>query len=129
MWLGRNIAAKSAGETSNFRTKTSDMDWFGIALRGATAALNLQPNLGMAKTMRPARSKWLTWVCACLAYLAGSSFFIPPVQAAEYGIGDYLLGYSLPMAGYTPPRMAARGTMLAPSGGAWRPLGHWSAIR
>jgi hypothetical protein len=115
MWLGRNIAAKSAGETSNFHTKTSDMDWFGIALRGATAALNLQPNLGM--------------VCACLAYLAGSSFFIPPVQAAEYGIGDYLLGYSLPMAGYTPLRMAVRGTMLAPSGGAWRPLGHWSAIR
>ncbi|MGH6835925.1 MAG: SphA family protein [Methylocella sp.] len=53
--------------------------------------------------MRPARSKWLTWACTCLAYLAGSSFLILPVQAAEYGLGDYLLGYSLPMVGYTPP--------------------------
>ena len=53
--------------------------------------------------MRPARSKWLTRACAYLAYLAGSSFLIQPVQAVEYGLGNYLLGYSLPMAGYTPP--------------------------
>jgi hypothetical protein len=26
-----------------------------------------------------------------------------PTQAAEYGYGDYLPGYSIPMAGYTPP--------------------------
>jgi hypothetical protein len=52
--------------------------------------------------MRSARSKW-TWACACLAYLAGSSFLIRPVRAAEYGLGDYLLGYTIPMSGYTPP--------------------------
>ena len=53
--------------------------------------------------MRPARSKWLTTACACLAYLAGSLFLVPPVKAVEYGLGSYLLGFSLPMAGYTPP--------------------------
>jgi hypothetical protein len=26
-----------------------------------------------------------------------------PAQAAEYGLGDYLLGYSIPLIGYTPP--------------------------
>ena len=35
--------------------------------------------------------------------LASSLFATPPVRATEYGLGDYLLGYSLPMAGYTPP--------------------------
>jgi hypothetical protein len=40
--------------------------------------------------------------CAALI-LAGSLFTAPPVRATEYGLGDYLLGYSLPMAGYTPP--------------------------
>ncbi len=27
----------------------------------------------------------------------------PPALATEYGLGNYLLGYSLPMTGYTPP--------------------------
>jgi hypothetical protein len=35
--------------------------------------------------------------------LAGSVSTAQPACAAEYGLGDYLLGYSLPMAGYTPP--------------------------
>jgi hypothetical protein len=40
--------------------------------------------------------------CAALI-LAGSAFIAPPVRATEYGLGTYLLGFSLPMAGYTPP--------------------------
>jgi hypothetical protein len=40
--------------------------------------------------------------CAALC-LTGSLSFVQPVSATEYGLGDYLLGYSLPMAGYTPP--------------------------
>jgi len=34
---------------------------------------------------------------------AASLVFARPVQAVEYGISDYLLGYSIPMSGYTPP--------------------------
>ncbi|MGH6834469.1 MAG: SphA family protein [Methylocella sp.] len=30
-------------------------------------------------------------------------FFAAPAQATEYGFGDYGLGYSIPMSGYTPP--------------------------
>ena len=40
--------------------------------------------------------------CAALI-LASSLFTAPSVRATEYGLGDYLLGYSLPMTGYTPP--------------------------
>jgi hypothetical protein len=40
--------------------------------------------------------------CAALC-LTGSLSFVQPVLATEYGLGDYLLGYSLPMTGYTPP--------------------------
>lgn len=53
--------------------------------------------------MKTARNKWRTWACACLAYLGGSLFLVRPVKSVEYGLGSYLLGYSLPMAGYTPP--------------------------
>jgi hypothetical protein len=35
--------------------------------------------------------------------LAGGVLAIQPSQAAEYGWGNYLLGYSIPMSGYTPP--------------------------
>lgn len=41
-------------------------------------------------------------VCAALI-LAGGLFAAPPVPATEHGLSDYLLGYSLPMTGYTPP--------------------------
>jgi hypothetical protein len=37
------------------------------------------------------------------AFLAGSLSIVQPAQAVEYGIGDYLLGLTLPMSGYTPP--------------------------
>jgi hypothetical protein len=40
------------------------------------------------------------WAALCLA---GSVSTLEPARATEYGLGDYLLGYSLPMAGYTPP--------------------------
>lgn len=40
--------------------------------------------------------------CAALC-LAGGLAIVQPAQATEYGLGDYLLGYNLPMAGYTPP--------------------------
>lgn len=40
--------------------------------------------------------------CAALC-LTNSLSFVQPVLATEYGLGDYLLGYSLPMTGYTPP--------------------------
>lgn len=42
-------------------------------------------------------------ISACTAYFAGSLLFVQPVQAVEYGLGNYLLGFSLPLAGYTPP--------------------------
>lgn len=35
--------------------------------------------------------------------LAGSFSIVQPARATEYGLGSYLLGYSLPMVGYTPP--------------------------
>jgi hypothetical protein len=41
-------------------------------------------------------------LCAAVC-LAGSLAVAEPAQATEYGLGSYLLGYSLPMAGYTPP--------------------------
>jgi len=40
------------------------------------------------------------WAALCLA---GSVSTLEPACATEYGLGDYLLGYNLPMAGYTPP--------------------------
>jgi hypothetical protein len=40
---------------------------------------------------------------ACLASCTGSLFLIQPAQATEYGFGDYLLGATIPIAGYTPP--------------------------
>jgi hypothetical protein len=40
---------------------------------------------------------------ACLAYCAASLFTVAPADAAEYGFGDYGLGYGIPMSGYTPP--------------------------
>jgi hypothetical protein len=36
-------------------------------------------------------------------WLAGSLALCQPVLADEYGLGSYLLGYGLPMAGFTPP--------------------------
>jgi hypothetical protein len=38
-----------------------------------------------------------------LAYFAGFLLLAQPVQATEYGFGDYGLGYGIPMSGYTPP--------------------------
>ncbi len=35
--------------------------------------------------------------------LAGAVALSQPALATEYGLGNYLLGYALPMAGYTPP--------------------------
>lgn len=40
------------------------------------------------------------YAALCLASALGAA---QPAQAAEYGLGNYLLGYGLPMAGYTPP--------------------------
>jgi hypothetical protein len=40
------------------------------------------------------------WAALCLA---GSVSTLESACATEYGLGDYLLGYNLPMAGYTPP--------------------------
>ena len=37
-------------------------------------------------------------ICAGAAILAAA-----PAQAAEYGLGDFLLGYQIPLVGYTPP--------------------------
>ena len=42
-------------------------------------------------------------ILRAVLWLAGSLALCQPVLADEYGLGDYLLGYSLPMAGYTPP--------------------------
>ncbi len=41
-------------------------------------------------------------MCAALC-VAGSLSAAQPALAVEYGLGTYLLGYNLPMAGYTPP--------------------------
>ncbi len=41
-------------------------------------------------------------LCAALC-LAGSLSAARPALAAEYGLGDYLLGFTIPMSGYTPP--------------------------
>jgi hypothetical protein len=41
-------------------------------------------------------------MCAGLC-VAGSLSFAQPARAVEYGIGDYLLGFTIPMSGYTPP--------------------------
>ncbi len=39
-----------------------------------------------------------------VALLASASVVVAcPAQAVEYGISNYLLGYSIPMSGYTPP--------------------------
>jgi len=40
---------------------------------------------------------------ACLGFFAASLLFVAPVRATEYGFSDYLLGYGVPMSGYTPP--------------------------
>lgn len=53
--------------------------------------------------MRPIRARITSLVMVGWVYLAGSLFVVQPSQAAEYGLGDYLLGYTLPMSGYTPP--------------------------
>ena len=46
----------------------------------------------------------VSWRATCGAFcLAGGALAVQPSQAAEYGLGNYLLGLSLPMSGYTPP--------------------------
>ena len=46
----------------------------------------------------------VSWRATCGAFcLAGGALAVQPSQAAEYGLGNYLLGLSLPMTGYTPP--------------------------
>ncbi len=40
---------------------------------------------------------------ACLAYCAAILLLAPPARATEYGFSDYLLGYGIPMSGFTPP--------------------------
>ena len=50
------------------------------------------------------RIAWNAPRTACAAVcLAGSFAFVQPSQAAEYGLGTYLLGLSIPMSGFTPP--------------------------
>jgi hypothetical protein len=40
----------------------------------------------------------------CIALcVAGASLFVESSQAAEYALGNYLLGVSVPMSGFTPP--------------------------
>lgn len=41
-------------------------------------------------------------MCAALC-VAGSLSVAQPARAVEYGIGDYLLGFTVPMSAYTPP--------------------------
>jgi hypothetical protein len=53
--------------------------------------------------MRPVTARTATRITCAGLCLAASLSFVQPVLATEYGLGDYLLGYSLPMAGYTPP--------------------------
>src|SRR5262245_59581154 len=44
------------------------------------------------------------WKASCAALCsAGSLLLIQPVKGAEYTFGTYLLGASIPMAGFTPP--------------------------
>jgi hypothetical protein len=38
-----------------------------------------------------------------LASCVGKLFLAQPAQATEYGFSDYVLGYGIPMSGYTPP--------------------------
>jgi hypothetical protein len=46
----------------------------------------------------------VSWRAACSALcLAGGALAVQPSQAAEYALGNYLLGLSVPMSGYTPP--------------------------
>jgi hypothetical protein len=52
--------------------------------------------------MRPVHNVFWRSTCGALC-LAGGVLAIQPSQAAEYGWGNYLLGYSIPMSGYTPP--------------------------
>jgi hypothetical protein len=40
---------------------------------------------------------------ACAAFCLAGIFTAQPSQAAEYGLGSYLLGLTIPMSGYTPP--------------------------
>jgi hypothetical protein len=40
---------------------------------------------------------------ACAALCLAGVFAAQPSQAAEYGLGNYLLGLTIPMSGYTPP--------------------------
>lgn len=50
---------------------------------------------------KPARAVFGVLAGALLA--AASMWAARPAQAVEYGISNYLLGYSIPMSGYTPP--------------------------
>jgi hypothetical protein len=40
---------------------------------------------------------------ACVAYFVWTLLLPAPAQATEYGFSDYVLGYGIPMSGYTPP--------------------------
>jgi hypothetical protein len=51
--------------------------------------------------MQRPRRKCLS--CRVLRICAASLFIVAPADAAEYGFGDYGLGYGIPMSGYTPP--------------------------
>ncbi|WP_036255748.1 SphA family protein [Methylocapsa acidiphila] len=53
----------------------------------------------MHSPFRPAAPKSLSATLCLGALLAVSQ----PAAATEYGLGNYLLGYSLPMTGFTPP--------------------------
>ncbi len=40
---------------------------------------------------------------ACAAFCLAGACAVEPSQAAEYGLGNHLLGLTIPMSGYTPP--------------------------
>jgi hypothetical protein len=58
--------------------------------------------VGMQGMTRVSRSAIARRISSALLLL-GSLSCEEPAQAVEYGLGDYLLGFSIPMSGYTPP--------------------------
>ncbi len=53
--------------------------------------------------MRSKPARRLSGVLAGALLATASLSMARPAQAVEYGISNYLLGYSIPMSGYTPP--------------------------
>jgi hypothetical protein len=53
--------------------------------------------------MRARRPASRIGTAACAAFCLAGIVAAQPLRAAEYGLGTYLLGLTVPMAGYTPP--------------------------